>query len=471
MQMKILLVLMILWGLTIEGNAQPDSLWSVTYGAEDTLTDTWCSQVIETSDGCYVMAGYINRDAGEHWYSGNIVKVSDEGEILWARELTDEIMFAPSAIIETNDSGFALAGRQLSFGPSWIFKTNSEGETIWSLSLEADQALDIIQTRDGGYLVAGSENFSPNLIKTDEEGEIQWSQEYEIPARPRSIVQNDQGGFAIACSDGPNQSYVLFTDENGDSTGLLTFPDIESFSIKSITLLPDEGYFISGRIYHEYSPYTLWALTIDFDGEIISSQIFGPYQYQRYYYNTIIQTQDGGFVLGGDFRVEDRNFDFMLLKTDENGDSLWSGSFGNDQNEYSKSLIQNRNGEYLLAGRSVNYEHLEPDANFLLIKIGLDTLNTDYQESPISRGFLLDHAYPNPFNSTVNIAFDLPRPKRIKMSIIDDLGRELVTIVDGYYQEGRHHTYWDAESVPAGMYIAKMQVDKQNVFRKLMLVK
>jgi len=424
--------------------AQIDSLWSVTWGGEG---QCYCHDMTETSDGCYVMGGYLIRD-DEGYYSGDLVKVNDNGEIVWTSILTQEIPYVITKVIETDDGGFLTLGSEYS-GAEWIFKTNSEGETIWSLELEYDDRVrDIIQTSDGGYLMVGP---AWNIItKTDHELETEWTQEFDVQ-RLKTVVQNDQDGFTLLYSWGtgldPSNSMLVFTDVNGDSLGsrLIEWESDHRFS--SITFEPEVGYFVTGGNYWRENGTTSLAMLIDIEGETISSVTVRSQAYIR----NVIHTIDGGYALGGSI-----NRDFYLLKTDENGDSLWSRSFGGDHSEDFRSLIQNGSGEYLMAGTTFSFG--EGNGEFWLVKAGIDTTNgiVDDQEFFTSNNFILNPAYPKPFNGTVTIPYQMPISGNVNVTVYDSFGREVALLQSEFKVSGSHQITWMPESMPSGTYMVKV---------------
>ncbi len=77
--------------------------------------------------------------------------------------------------------------------------------------------------------------------------------------------------------------------------------------------------------------------------------------------------------------------------------------------------------------------------------------------------FALHPAYPNPFNPSTTIRFDLPEAAEVSLLIYDMLGREVARLVTGRRGPGYHQVTWDGRnaegrSVPTGLYIARMLV-------------
>lgn len=84
--------------------------------------------------------------------------------------------------------------------------------------------------------------------------------------------------------------------------------------------------------------------------------------------------------------------------------------------------------------------------------------------------------YPNPFNPTTVIPFDLPEAVHVKLAVYDMLGRRLVTLVDGVMPAGSHTATWEAtnangQAVPSGMYLYRLETDQESYTRRMLLVK
>jgi len=95
----------------------------------------------------------------------------------------------------------------------------------------------------------------------------------------------------------------------------------------------------------------------------------------------------------------------------------------------------------------------------------------------IPRTFALQQNFPNPFNPTTTIRYDLPRAARISLKVYDILGREVITLIDGLQDAGFKSVGWDASAVPSGVYIygfVAREVEGKTTFtdaRKMILLK
>ena len=80
-------------------------------------------------------------------------------------------------------------------------------------------------------------------------------------------------------------------------------------------------------------------------------------------------------------------------------------------------------------------------------------------------------AYPNPFLSDLTLSYVLAVPSRVRLAAYDVLGREVAVIADGWRAAGEHQTRFNAEPLPAGLYIVRLEAGQQYVTRRVALLK
>jgi hypothetical protein len=90
--------------------------------------------------------------------------------------------------------------------------------------------------------------------------------------------------------------------------------------------------------------------------------------------------------------------------------------------------------------------------------------------------FHLDLNYPNPFNASTVIGYGLPASGRMKIAVLDPLGRVVRILVDEIQSAGRHHVNWDGTddrgvSAPTGIYFVRMFSNGRTKTGKLMLLR
>lgn len=94
-------------------------------------------------------------------------------------------------------------------------------------------------------------------------------------------------------------------------------------------------------------------------------------------------------------------------------------------------------------------------------------------ERPV--GLRLDQNFPNPFNPTTVIRFNVGTQDlaslQIRLSVVDMTGREVAVLVDRIMPAGEHSVSFDATALPSGIYLYVLESGAQRVSRKLLLMK
>ena len=71
-----------------------------------------------------------------------------------------------------------------------------------------------------------------------------------------------------------------------------------------------------------------------------------------------------------------------------------------------------------------------------------------------SPAYALEGSFPNPFNPSTTIRFDIPESVQVRLVVFDVMGREVARLVDGTIEAGMHEVSFDASHLPSGMYFA-----------------
>ena len=392
----------------------------------------------QTSDGGYIMSGAMWVDDNT-WYDVGLMKADENGNLLWVNtygvgSFNIEVGYA---VIETYDGGYWIAGGTDGYtGNSefWAIRTDENGDTLWTKHYGGDNqdyAYTGIQTGDGGFILAGSSNsFGAGfddvyMVKTDENGNEQWSKTYGTAQMDyaNDIRQTADGGYIIAGSSNMN-AYIIKTDENGDSIWTRTYggpPTDEAFSIQQTA----EGeYIVTGKTMSEGAGnYDVWLFKLNSNGDMLWSKTYGGTEKDQGF--SIANTDDGGYFITGyteSFAHAGEDSDMYLIRTDSNGDTLWTRSYGDVMDDGGKSGVQTEDGGYA----SFGYKYVSgQQLNFYLVKmngdgtVGIDDIDNEYATLDI---------YPNPFSNKTTIEFDNPQRKSYDLKITDITGKAVRTI-------------------------------------------
>ena len=72
-------------------------------------------------------------------------------------------------------------------------------------------------------------------------------------------------------------------------------------------------------------------------------------------------------------------------------------------------------------------------------------------------GYQLEQNYPNPFNPRTTITFSLPVRSQVALTVYNDIGERVSTLVEGEFLPGSRSIAWNAGSYPSGVYFYRLQ--------------
>lgn len=79
--------------------------------------------------------------------------------------------------------------------------------------------------------------------------------------------------------------------------------------------------------------------------------------------------------------------------------------------------------------------------------------------------------FPNPFNSSTIIQFQLAQENKIRIELYNILGEKIQTIVEGFYSRGMHSINFSSDKLPSGIYLYKMETGTQTLIKKFITIK
>jgi hypothetical protein len=286
---------------------------------------------LNNSDVMVEITGKTTLDGGTHQKYFGLTSFNQE----WSRTYGSGNNEIARHVIQTTDGGYMIAGYVegifLLSTELWLVKTDAIGNVLWQKTYDGgtgvDEAYSVIQTRDGGYVAVGRSNswgsggYDFYVLKTDQIGNKQWAKLYGGTSDDyaMSVVQTADGGYTIA---GVTESFT---------SGLQDF----------------------------------WLVKVDASGVMQWNKAYGGSADDVLY--SIVQTNDGGYALGGythSFGVG--SSDFWLIKTDASGNMQWNRTYGGASYDEAHSAFQTNDGGYALAGETWSFGGGTP--NYWLVK-------------------------------------------------------------------------------------------------------
>ena len=85
--------------------------------------------------------------------------------------------------------------------------------------------------------------------------------------------------------------------------------------------------------------------------------------------------------------------------------------------------------------------------------------------------FAVSRSYPNPFNPSTAIQFDLPEAAPVRLVVYNVLGREVARLVEGSLPAGLHRVTFDATGLPSGRYYCRLETGSFREARSMTLAR
>ena len=91
--------------------------------------------------------------------------------------------------------------------------------------------------------------------------------------------------------------------------------------------------------------------------------------------------------------------------------------------------------------------------------------------SDLPSAFVLDACYPNPFNGSTVIGYQVPVAGLVHLAVYDMLGREVAVVVNGPVAAGTHTARFDAGGIASGTYLLRMEAGGRTLTGKVLLIR
>jgi hypothetical protein len=310
-----------------------------------------------------------------------------------------------SKAIPTTDGGYIVTGivsnyLELSTNGGydvWIYKFDANGSKMWQKAYGAsfnETANDIISTSDGGYLIVGSTQGRDEgnvtgfkgvqdlwLLKIDAQGNLLWQRTYGGTGWEEGygIVKTTDGNYIIVGStqskDGDvvsnhllDELWLIKVDNSGNLIWQKTYGGSGFDGGRSITKSLDGGYFVLGTSTSNDGDLTknngtsdVWVLKINEEGNLLWSKSFGGSDLDTPFGSTT--DLEGNVIVASTSSSNDGDVigakgggDAWLLKFSSSGNLLWKKIFGGSKEDWANSITTSKDGSILFCGYTTSID-------------------------------------------------------------------------------------------------------------------
>jgi len=389
----------------------------------------------------------------------------------------------------TDDGGYIICGYTDSYGSGgtdvYLIKTDSLGDTLWTKTFggtDDDCGYSVETTSDGGYIICGyTESFGAGgrdvyLIKTNSSGDLLWAKTFGGAGTDwgASVKQTKDEGYIITGETSFDQEsstdiYLLKIDSIGDTLWTRSYGDGLGWDGgSSVIEASDGGYVIAGSWQWPIGMASAYLLKTDSQGDSLWSYIGDGGIWE-----SVIETKNHDYVVTG---VTWGSLT-SLAKVNPAGDLLWSNYIGEDFDWTSgESIRQTTDGGYVAVGTCENYEGYDDSYNIFVVKIAPDEAGV-LEKNAGEKDIILS-CEPIVFSSVTEILYSVKSENTdVEIAVFGVSGERLKTIFSETRTKGQYKTSWDGTAddghlLPNGVYFLRVATENRaSSIKKLVLLR
>jgi len=297
-----------LWLLKLDRNG--DVLWQRTYGPMSSANPN--AELKRTADGGFFVS---NQGPNEKVH---VLRLTSTCAVDWKKTYEPDNLpdssFRPTSMALTAEGGVYIAGSVTPLHPdfhqsnAWMMRLGAVGDVIWSkrfgtAGLEAFNGLHA--TSDGGAVAAGSGlGGGPWVVKIDAGGAIEWQYGYPPLAshfEALSVIQTRDGGYLVTGrfeqSSGVSHAWLLRLDPVGT---ILWHRRYSGFLFETATAarqMSDSEFVVAGAVSNAGQETDLWLFGVGADGDFLWQRRYGDFGAE--YAEDVLLAADGGLAAVG----------------------------------------------------------------------------------------------------------------------------------------------------------------------------
>jgi len=361
-------------------------VWSKTFGRWD--NDVGLS-IYQTDDKGFIVVGYTEKGRDVDMW---IIKFNKNGDKVWNKTFKYGRLCAAS-VVQTLDGNYVvgevLCG--LFYFYTLIVKLDKDGNKIWVKELNDYYDISELPTVDKGFIVVGAQTYNvggdkeTQIIRFSEDGNEVWKKTVRMGTNdfPEKIIKTKDGNYVIVGDSWVHDidGYVVWMlkiDGNGNEMWKKFYKGKNGYEYHVISAFQtkDGGYVVGGYVYpaeREGNAWIIkkdgdaWIVKFDKNGNKVWEKIWGGSKYDDV--TSIVQTEDGGYIVAGNTESKggEKKRVVWIAKLDKDGNKIWERVLGKEYYNSMSSMIQTKDGEYVICGYTHPYDNKKGD--LLIVKL------------------------------------------------------------------------------------------------------
>ncbi|UCF71618.1 MAG: T9SS type A sorting domain-containing protein [candidate division WOR-3 bacterium] len=260
---------------------------------------------------------------------------------------------------------------------------------------------------------------------------------------------------------------MIRTDANGDTLWTRTYGGQEGDYGWSVAECSSGGFIVTG--WTETSALggqDVYIVRTDADGNALWTKNYGGYAYDAGY--SVIECATGGYVIAGEKWLYDTQWhmDIYLIRIDGNGDTLWTKNYGGANNERAYSIQECESGGFIITGWTDSYGN--GDADVYLMRLDSEGAIEEGSQTQVSKSLFI---HPNPSSGRAIVRYELPERAYVSLMLYDNSGRLAKVLYTGTQGEGYHEVPVYRDGLNAGVYFVRINTEGSESIRKVVLTK
>jgi len=237
-------------------------------------------------------------------------------------------------------------------------------EKNYDLSGDSDECRAMTITSDGSFILAGASwasdvaFYDMSIAKIKANGDTAWTKAYGVGSMnievAYGVVNASDGGYMLIggtdgfVDDGESDFWVIKTDASGDSVWSKHYGGVKSEYAHAGAITSDNGYiFVGATNSYGAGLDDIYIVRAKENGDTLWTKTYGTNKMDCAY--GVQQTSDGGFILAGEVANGE---DAYALKIDADGNKVWDYTYEGAGTDNFYSCIQSSDGKYVIVGRT-----------------------------------------------------------------------------------------------------------------------